>query len=95
LRRSTPEKKYGGVSPHVLRHSTAIGLLEQGVDINVIRAWLGHVNLETTSRYAEITLRGKMAAVTACLPPGATLISSRRSDGWRRDEELLKWLNSL
>jgi integrase/recombinase XerD len=79
----------------VFRHSTAVGLLEQGVDINVIRAWLGHVSLETTSRYAEITLRGKMAAVAACLPPGATSISARRSDGWREDEELLKWLNSL
>jgi len=44
LRRSTPEKKYRGVSPHVFRHSTAVGLLEQGVDINVIRAWLGHVS---------------------------------------------------
>ena len=47
------------------RHSTAVGLLEQGVDVNVIRAWLGHVSLETTYRYAEITLRGKMAAVAA------------------------------
>src|SRR6266478_4625182 len=63
LRHSTPEKKYCGVSPHVFRHSTAVGLLEQGVDINVIRAWLGHVSLETTSRYAEVTVRGKMAAV--------------------------------
>ena len=95
LRQSTPEKKYCGVSPHVFRHSTAVGLLEQGVDVNVIRAWLGHVSLETTYRYAEITLRGKMAAVAACLPPVATSIPSRRSDGWRKDEELLKWLNSL
>jgi integrase/recombinase XerD len=93
LRRS--EKKYRGVSPHVFRHSTAVGLLEQGVDVNVIRAWLGHVSLETTYRYAEITLRGKMAAVAACLPPVATSVPSRRSDGWRKDEELLKWLNSL
>jgi integrase/recombinase XerD len=93
LRRSTLEKKYRSVSPHVFRHSTAVGRLEQGVDINVIRSWLGHVSLETTSGYAEITLRGKMAAVAACLPPVATSISSRRSDGWRRDEGLaiLDW----
>src|ERR1700685_3651455 len=65
LRHSTPEKKYRGVSPHVFRHSTAVGLLEQGVDVNVIRAWLGHVSLETTYRYAEITLRGKMGVVSA------------------------------
>src|SRR6267143_3744275 len=47
LRRSPLEKKYRGASPHVFRHSTAVGLLEQGVDVNVIRAWLGHVSLET------------------------------------------------
>ena len=75
--------------------SAAVGLLEQGVDVNVIRAWLGHVSLETTYRYAEITLRGKMAAVAACLPPVTTSIPSRRSDEWRKDEELLKWLDSL
>ena len=51
------------------RHSTAVGLLDQGVDVNVIRAWLGHVSLETTYRYAEISLRGKMVAVVGCLPP--------------------------
>jgi integrase/recombinase XerD len=95
LRHSTPEKKYRGVSPHVFRHSTAVGLLEQGVDVNVIRAWLGHVSLETTYRYEEITLRGKMAAVAACLPPVATSVPSRRSDGSHKDEELLKWLDSL
>jgi integrase/recombinase XerD len=36
------------VTPHVIRHTTAVHLLEAGVDINVIRGWLGHVNLETT-----------------------------------------------
>jgi integrase/recombinase XerD len=95
LRHSTPEKRYRGVSPHVFRHSTAVGLLEQGVDVNVIRAWLGHVSLETTYRYAEITLRGKMAAVAACVPPVTTSIPLRRSDVSHKDEELLKWLNSL
>ena len=38
------------VSPHTLRHSTAMHLLRAGVDINTIRAWLGHVSLETTNR---------------------------------------------
>jgi site-specific recombinase XerD len=41
----------------VFRHTAAVQLLEAGVDINVIRGWLGHVNLETTQRYAEINLR--------------------------------------
>src|SRR5439155_3739892 len=57
------------ISSHVFRHSTAVHLLESGVEVNVIRAWLGHVSLETTNRYAEITLRTKQAAVAACLPP--------------------------
>src|SRR6185437_8804394 len=45
------------VSPHVWRHTTAVHLLEPGVEVNVIRAWLGNASLETTNRYAEITLR--------------------------------------
>jgi len=57
------------VTPHVFRHTAAVQLLEAGVDINVIRGWLGHVNLETTQRYAEINLRTKQAALAACLPP--------------------------
>jgi site-specific recombinase XerD len=95
LRHQAPGKTSCGVSPHVFRHSTAVALLEQGVDVNVIRAWLGHVSLDTTYRYAEITLRGKMAAVAVCLPPVAASMSSRPNNGWRKDEELLKWLNSL
>jgi integrase/recombinase XerD len=95
LHRRASGKTSCGVSPHVFRHSTAVGLLEQGVDVNVIRAWLGHVSLDTTYRYAEITLRGKMAAVATCLPPVATSMPSRPNSGWRKDEELLKWLNSL
>jgi len=46
----------------------------RGTPRPIIRAWLGHVSLETTCRYAEITLRGKMAAVAACLPPVTTSI---------------------
>lgn len=84
-----------GVSPHVFRHSTAVGLLEQGVEVNVIRAWLGHVSLGTTNRYAEITLRTKQAAVAACLPPVETSEACRPNRGWRKDQELLTWLNSL
>ena len=44
------------VTPHVIRHTSACSLLQSGVDINTIRAWLGHVSLETTNIYAEIDL---------------------------------------
>jgi site-specific recombinase XerD len=89
------DKKCHGISPHVMRHSTAVGLLEQGVEVNVIRAWLGHVSLDTTNRYAEITLRTKQAAVAACFPPVETSEALRPNNGWRKDEELMKWLSSL
>ena len=84
----------GSVSPHTFRHTAAVHLLESGVDVNVIRAWLGHVSLETTYRYAEITLRTKAAAVEACLPPvGSEAEASRRN--WHEDGDLLTWLESL
>lgn len=84
------------VSPHVFRHTTAMHLLESGVDVNVIRAWLGHVSLDTTNRYAEITLRTKQEAVARCIPPvPATSAEVPRSGRWRDDQALLKWLDSL
>jgi site-specific recombinase XerD len=83
------------VSPHSLRHSTAVHLLESGVEPNAIRAWLGHASLETTNRYAEITLRMKVEALKQCEPPTQ---ASERSHGrpvWRDDADLLSWLSSL
>lgn len=51
--------------PHSLRHMTAVHLLRAGVDINTIRAWLGHVSLETTNIYAEIDLEMKAKALAS------------------------------
>jgi site-specific recombinase XerD len=94
--RPTPTKpKHRGVSPHVFRHSLAVRLLEEGIDENVIRAWLGHVSLDTTHRYAEITLRTKQAAVAACLPPVGLAETPCPTGGWQKDEALMKWLSSL
>lgn len=98
VRRHTKQLTIGStsrqVSPHIFRHTTAVHLLEAGVEINVIRGWLGHVSLDTTNRYAEITLRMKEEALRICEPP----ISSEgfpRRPVWRDDENLLKWLDSL
>ena len=82
------------ISPHVFRHTTAVRLLEAGVEPNVIRGWLGHVSLETTNRYAEITMRTKQAALAACMPPTTSAVSPARV-GWRQDQDLMKWLQSL
>lgn len=54
------------VSPHTIRHTTAVHLLRAGVDINTIRAWLGHVSLDTTHVYAEVDLEMKAKAL-ACV----------------------------
>jgi integrase/recombinase XerD len=51
------------VSPHTIRHTTAVHLLRAGVDINTIRAWLGHVSLDTTHIYAEVDLEMKADAL--------------------------------
>ena len=47
------------ISPHTIRHTTATHLLRAGVDINTVRAWLGHVSLDTTNIYAKSTWRRK------------------------------------
>lgn len=83
------------VSPHIFRHTTAMHLIEAGVEVNVIRGWLGHVSLETTNRYAEITIRAKEAALSACEPPLAISEGCPLKPVWRSDESLLGWLASL
>jgi site-specific recombinase XerD len=83
------------VSPHLFRHSSAVHLLESGVEINVIRGWLGHVSLETTNRYAEITIHMKEAALRVCEPPVDSSTLVRRKVVWKDDATLLAWLNSL
>lgn len=82
------------VSPHVFRHSAAVSLLESGVDVNVIRGWLGHVSLETTNRYAEISIKMKEEALQACEP--VTEGGKHRDNVvWRDDSALCNWLQSL
>ena len=83
------------ISPHVFRHTTAVNLLEAGVDVNVIHAWLGHVSLETTNRYAEINLRMKREALRICEPALDVSPASRRKPIWRTDPALLQWIESL
>ncbi len=82
------------ITPHVFRHTAAVHLLEAGVDVNVVRGWLGHVSLDTTHRYAEITVKAKQAAMEACEPPIEASGCPRRSV-WRNDNALLTWLDSL
>ena len=74
------------ITPHVIRHATGCNLLRSGVDINTIRAWLGHANLATTNIYAEIDLTMKARAAKGLQSAGrdrhqVSLETGRRTSG--------------
>jgi hypothetical protein len=71
-----------------------VHLLEAGVEVNVIRGWLGHADLTTTNRYAEINTKAKQEALLLTEPPGISE-GHRTNPIWRTDETLLNWLSSL
>ena len=79
------------VSPHVIRHTTASHLLKAGVDINTIRAWLGHVSLNTTYIYAETDLETKAKALATCEPDK----KGCRGTAWRDQSDLIAFLQRL
>lgn len=79
------------VSPHVIRHSTASHLLQAGVDINTIRAWLGHVSLTTTNVYAEINLETKARALATC----AVSAEPKSRKHWREQPDVMEFLRTL
>jgi len=78
------------VSPHTIRHTTATHLLRSGVDINTIRAWLGHVSLATTNVYAEVDLEMKAKALAGC-----EVSDPKPSKPWREDAGLMEFLRNL
>lgn len=80
------------ISPHTIRHTTATHLLRSGVDINTIRAWLGHVSIDTTNIYAEVDLQRKVAILEHST---ALHISGSRRKHWRDDPCLMTFLRSL
>jgi site-specific recombinase XerD len=86
-----PELTGKTITPHIIRHTTACHLVLAGVDINTIRAWLGHVSLDTTNIYAEADLEMKAAALAHCEVKG----SSKPGKRWRQDAGLMAFLKSL
>ena len=91
---SVPSMRDKRVSPHTIRHTTAVHLLRAGVDINTIRAWLGHVSLETTNRYAEVDLEMKGQALETCAISGPDS-APRPEPSWHNDSGLMSFLASL
>ena len=87
-----PSLKHQRVWPHVIRHTAAAHVLNSGVDLNVIRAWLAHVDLGPTNIYREINLATKRKALdTWC----SRLVSPGQAPSWKRDEDLLAWLEHM
>ena len=77
------------VSPHVLRHSTAMELLHHGVDQTVIALWLGHESVETTQVYVHADLRLKEKALARMVAPDA------KPSRYKPSDKLLAFLETL
>ena len=88
--RKAPSLSKKKVGAHTIRHTTAVHLLRAGVDINTIRAWLGHVSLNTTNIYAEVDLELKAQALAHCEPAGA-----KPPKRWREEPGVLAFLRTL
>lgn len=80
------------ISPHTLRHTAAMHLLQSGVELNVIKSWLGHVSVTTTSQYIEIDLAMKRKALERC-PPLVPASDGERP--WRASSDIIQWLEDL
>jgi site-specific recombinase XerD len=79
------------ISPHSFRHAAGVMLVSAGTDVTVIRSFLGHERLDTTNHYARANLDTKRKAlekVDVALRPG-------KPPRWKRDPQLLTWLDSM
>jgi integrase len=79
------------VSPHSLRHTKGMHLLQSGVSLDIIRDFLGHVDAKTTQIYARANLEMKRKALEK-VADGAPL---PRMPSWTQNNALLEWLRSL
>lgn len=84
-----PRLSTKSISPHTLRHSTAMHLLQSGVDISVIALWLGHENIETTHGYMEADLAMKEKALEKTTP------HLGRNTRFKASDPLLRFLAAL
>ncbi len=87
--RVCPSLSMKRITPHVMRHTTALHLLQSGVDIAVIALWLGHESIETTHVYLEVDLAHKEQALQKLSPVEG------EAARFRADDPLLAFLSSL
>lgn len=91
--RRTPGLRQRRVNPHMLRHSCAVALLQAGIDITVIRDYLGHASIATTSRYVATNLQMKRDALERFWNRSG--LSSGRARPWAPKRDLLAFLASV
>ena len=77
------------VSPHTLRHTTAMHLLRSGNDVNMVSYWLGHVDINTTHIYLEIDMEMKRKMIEKADAPAIKIKAA-----WHKPD-VLQWLNAL
>ena len=77
------------VSPHIIRHTTAMHLLQSGVDLSVIALWLGHESVETTHAYMQADLEMKKQALSKMKEPKTGAVRFQPS------QDVLSFLDSL
>ena len=79
------------VSPHTLRHAKGMHLLQSGISLDMIRDFLGHVDVKTTQIYARANLEMKRKALEKITDPSPV----RTMPSWQQNKDLLDWLRSL
>ncbi len=88
-----PELRKRRITPHVMRHSCAFALLQAGIDISVIRDYLGHASIATTSRYVTTNLQMKRDVLEAFWNRAG--LTSRPQRKWHPSPQLLAFLDTL
>jgi integrase len=92
LRATNPALRAKRISPHVIRDSTATHLLQAGVDINTIRAWLGHVSLDNHQHLRPETDMATKRRALATLDQGRT---RKEFGGWSQRPGVMEFLRLL
>jgi len=88
-----PSLRHRRITPHVLRHSCAVALLQSGVDLTVIRDYLGHVSVATTGRYVSSNLKMKRDVLNVFWR--RTGLDRQAHRRWRPTAGVLEFLASL
>ncbi len=84
-----PSLRNKKISPHTIRHTTALHLLQSGIDLTVIALWLGHESIITTHHYVEANLLMKEKALSKLSDPGGKMVR------YKAEDKLLAFLDSL